>query len=259
MAIGGAAGPSLLARFVELAGGPDAAIVVIATASANPADLEAVLRRGLHPRSAPGRYARCGWRPAPRPTTPSVERVAGRRHRRLLHRRRPAADHHRARRHPRPTRCCSRWCGRRIGGARRHQRGRRDVSGTMILGGDGPGSPAVVRTGPGLDPARRADRHALRRARPAQPAAQRGRPLPARARPRHRRGHRDPGRRRPFRGARQRRRHRRGRRRGHRHPGARPTSRSPCPARASRAARRLHVRPAAAARRSSTGTPENGD
>jgi cyanophycinase len=41
MAIGGAAGPSLLARFAALAGGPDAAIVVIATASGTPADLEA--------------------------------------------------------------------------------------------------------------------------------------------------------------------------------------------------------------------------
>ena len=41
MAIGGAAGPSLLARFAALAGGPDAVIVVIATASDTPADLEA--------------------------------------------------------------------------------------------------------------------------------------------------------------------------------------------------------------------------
>jgi cyanophycinase len=41
MAIGGAAGPALLARFAALAGGPDAVIVVIATASETPADLEA--------------------------------------------------------------------------------------------------------------------------------------------------------------------------------------------------------------------------
>ena len=39
--IGGAAGPALLGRFVELAGGPAARIVVIATASADPAAAEA--------------------------------------------------------------------------------------------------------------------------------------------------------------------------------------------------------------------------
>jgi cyanophycinase len=39
--IGGAAGPDLLARFVELAGGPAARIVVIAAASATPAAAEA--------------------------------------------------------------------------------------------------------------------------------------------------------------------------------------------------------------------------
>jgi cyanophycinase len=41
MAIGGAAGSALLARFVALAGGPAATIVVIAAASETPADLEA--------------------------------------------------------------------------------------------------------------------------------------------------------------------------------------------------------------------------
>jgi cyanophycinase len=40
MAIGGAAGPALLGRFVALAGGPAARIVVIAAASASPAELE---------------------------------------------------------------------------------------------------------------------------------------------------------------------------------------------------------------------------
>ncbi len=40
LAIGGAAGPALLRRFVTLAGGPDARIVVIAAASASPAELE---------------------------------------------------------------------------------------------------------------------------------------------------------------------------------------------------------------------------
>ncbi|WP_250036979.1 cyanophycinase [Paractinoplanes maris] len=39
--IGGAAGPALLGRFVELAGGPAARIVVIATASSDPAAAEA--------------------------------------------------------------------------------------------------------------------------------------------------------------------------------------------------------------------------
>jgi cyanophycinase len=38
--IGGAAGPALLGRFVELAGGPSARIVVIATASADPGTAE---------------------------------------------------------------------------------------------------------------------------------------------------------------------------------------------------------------------------
>ena len=41
LAIGGAAGSGLLARFVALAGGPRAVILVIATASADPAELEA--------------------------------------------------------------------------------------------------------------------------------------------------------------------------------------------------------------------------
>jgi cyanophycinase len=41
LAIGGAAGPALLQRFVSLAGGSAARIVVIAAASASPADLEA--------------------------------------------------------------------------------------------------------------------------------------------------------------------------------------------------------------------------
>jgi len=41
LAIGGAAGPSVLARFVSLAGGPAASIVVIAVASAAPDELEA--------------------------------------------------------------------------------------------------------------------------------------------------------------------------------------------------------------------------
>lgn len=41
MAIGGAAGPDLLARFVALTGGPAAAIVVVAVASAQPDELEA--------------------------------------------------------------------------------------------------------------------------------------------------------------------------------------------------------------------------
>jgi cyanophycinase len=40
--IGGAAGPDLLARFVQLAGGPAARIVVIATGSASPAAAETV-------------------------------------------------------------------------------------------------------------------------------------------------------------------------------------------------------------------------
>lgn len=45
--IGGAAGPGLLGRFVELAGGPDARIVVIATASATPDAVEAAHREAF--------------------------------------------------------------------------------------------------------------------------------------------------------------------------------------------------------------------
>jgi cyanophycinase len=45
--IGGAAGPALLGRFVELAGGPGARIVVIATASSMPASAEAAHREAF--------------------------------------------------------------------------------------------------------------------------------------------------------------------------------------------------------------------
>jgi cyanophycinase len=45
--IGGAAGPGLLGRFVELAGGRSARIVVIATASAAPSSAEAVHRKAF--------------------------------------------------------------------------------------------------------------------------------------------------------------------------------------------------------------------
>jgi cyanophycinase len=45
--IGGAAGPGLLGRFVQLAGGPTARIVVIATASSAPASAEAAHREAF--------------------------------------------------------------------------------------------------------------------------------------------------------------------------------------------------------------------
>jgi cyanophycinase len=45
--IGGAAGPALLGRFVELAGGPSARIVIIATASSVPASAEAEHREAF--------------------------------------------------------------------------------------------------------------------------------------------------------------------------------------------------------------------
>ena len=121
LAIGGAAGPALLERFISLAG---SSVVVVATASAEPDALEAryvgafkAARRGHGPAAAD--LLPCGGE------RPGRGRGAVRCHRRLLHRRRPGADHHDHRRHA--DRLDAAGAGRlRNGDARRYQRGRRD-------------------------------------------------------------------------------------------------------------------------------------
>ena len=113
---------AILERFVLLAGGPEAHLVVIATASESPAEREKEYAEVFHA-SAPAASPRCASRTARTATAPGRLRDRAR-HRRLLHRRRPAAHHHRRRRlqgrhgAARPA--------RRRHGPRRHQRRRRD-------------------------------------------------------------------------------------------------------------------------------------
>ena len=230
----GPGGTGILRRFVDLAGGPAADLIVIATASGEPAVLEAEYAT-LFTRLGAGRVRalRLDTRsqandPAGSRRSPAATGVfftggdqvrittvlGGTRTDSALHRRSPAG-------------------AIVLGGT---SAGAAMMSGTMILGGDARRCrrrQRAHRARPRV-PARRADRHALRRARPAQPAARRRRAVPARARPRHRRGHRDPRRRRPCSRCSARGVGHRGRRRAAPPTsGSRPTGRSPWPARGS--------------------------
>ncbi len=148
--IGGAAGPALLGRFVELAGGPAARIVVIATASAVPASVEAAYREEFTGLGAPQVDAL-------RLTTraeagaPAVEAVL----------RRATGVFFTGGDQERITQVLGGTAADRLlqelvatgsvvlGGT---SAGAAMMSGTMIVAGEGPGvSRASVRTGPGLE------------------------------------------------------------------------------------------------------------
>ena len=197
--IGGAedrcCGAGLLERFAELCGGEQARIVLVTTATGQPdqvrADYEQVFRKlGVHRVTELRMHGRADADGEQAATTLAaatgvffsggdqsrLRTLVGSRSADVLRQRLA--------------------CGLVVAGT---SAGATALGQVMILGGKGADvSAAAVRTGPGLGLRPQvAHRHALRRARPAAAAAQRGRARPRSPGRRHRREHRDPGRRQP--------------------------------------------------------------
>ncbi|GIF17508.1 cyanophycinase [Actinoplanes tereljensis] len=146
--IGGAAGPSLLARFVELAGGSRARIVVIATASSSPAAAETAHREAFTALGA-GEVVplRLNTRADAQLEQPALHRATG-----VFF---TGGDQERITTVLGGTATDSLLQARVAAGAvvlAGTSAGAAAMSGTMIAEGDAPGvNRAAVRTGPGLE------------------------------------------------------------------------------------------------------------
>jgi cyanophycinase len=148
--IGGAAGPELLARFVQLAGGEDARIVVIATASSAPAAAETAHREAFTALGA-GEVVPLRLTTRAEANAPGIESVLRRATGIFF----TGGDQERITSVIGGTATDSLLQSLMAGGdvvLAGTSAGAAVMSGTMIAEGDGPGvSRASVRTGPGLE------------------------------------------------------------------------------------------------------------